>query len=254
MKTHNRGIRWKGIPLAMLCLIMAAGLQAQDSDQPTTPTDQLIQWQSQASFGMMGLTLNQTARLNVAWVSAGCPLNPRLLASIALPQVPVQLVFVDRQGVPLARQTVQLTPGQSASLNLNGSAIPAGQFRGPRTSLRALALLPPVPFALQQRICLAAAQTDAPAPTNPLPPSEPPGTDSSNSVVPVIRPSRYPFPIGSPDSTFKLTVEILDSATGETKLILENPSFVNGISPWPLAIAPPAGSTGGDSGSTLPAP
>ena len=251
MKAQSKGFDWKGIALAMLwILFVAAGVRAQDSETPTTPPERLFQWHSQASFGMMGLTINQTARLNVAWVSTGCPLSFQWFD----PQLPVRLLFLDRQGAPVARQAVRLIPGQAGWLDLAGNAIPAGQFQGPRASIRALALLPALPFRLL-RPCLAALQ---PVP-EPRPPETPgaDGTDGQISVQPVVVPylSLYPpGPIPFSDASFKLTVEIFDSATGETKLILENPSIIPGISPWPLAITGPDGSSGGDSGASPPAP
>jgi hypothetical protein len=248
MKTNNTGFDRKAMAIAVaLVLSMAAGVQAQDSGTPTPP-ERLIPWQSQASFGMVGLTINQTARLNVAWVTAGCLLDPRVLASNLVPDVPVHFLFLDGRGNTIARQTVPLSPGQAGALDLVGNSIPADRFRGPRASIRAQALLPAVPFRLL-RLCLAASGT---------PPSDAPEPGISGLITvypgpfaPIIRPYLYPYP--PVDSSFQLTVEIFDSATGETKLILENPSILNGIS-WPLAITAPDGSSDGGSGFAPRAP
>ncbi|HKQ74789.1 MAG TPA: hypothetical protein VJ810_13940 [Blastocatellia bacterium] len=73
------------------------------------------------SFGMLGITAGQTARLNV--VNA-IPVGP--------PQR-VTLMFADANGRPfinaggqLSSSSVILGPGQSAYLDLNGDAIPIG--------------------------------------------------------------------------------------------------------------------------------
>jgi hypothetical protein len=96
------------------------------------------------SFGMLGITPGQTARLNV--VNA-IPNGP--------PQIPsgppsrVTLMFVDSNGNPfsvggaLLHTTVTLLPGQSAFLDLNGDAIPVGPPSAPngppnRVQIRAL--------------------------------------------------------------------------------------------------------------------
>lgn len=73
------------------------------------------------SFGMLGITPGQTARLNV--VNA-IPVGP--------PQR-ITLMFVDANGRPfinaggqILSSSVILGPGQSAYLDLNGNAIPVG--------------------------------------------------------------------------------------------------------------------------------
>src|SRR5262245_10194459 len=78
------------------------------------------------TFGMVGITAGQTARLNVVNALPQPPPN--------LPNPPpnrVTLMFVDSSGNPVniggapLQTTVTLSPGQSAFLDLNGDAYPS---------------------------------------------------------------------------------------------------------------------------------
>ena len=257
MKSTNIRFSRKAIASSLLLILcMAAGAQAQDSQPPATAPQPLIPWQGYASFGIVGITRNQTARLNVAWVSTGCrpflfPSDSAAPDSIFVPQVPVQLLFLDARGNPIARHGGPIRPGQAVSLDLpgNGDALASRFDDRRRASIRAVALLPGVPLALLSP-CLVAFGTPTPAPPEPVPQPNP---GDGNPVTPVSRPYLYPYPIPVSDSVFKLSVEVFNEF-GETTVILENPTFVNGISPWPLAIAAPDLAVGGNSGAAPPAP
>ncbi|HMG32621.1 MAG TPA: hypothetical protein VKM94_01685 [Blastocatellia bacterium] len=96
------------------------------------------------TFGMLGITTGQTARLNV--VNA-LPVDP---PSIPVgPPIRVTLMFVDGNGNPFniagapLQTIVTLGPGQSGSLDLNSDAIPNGPPTVPngppiRVQIRAL--------------------------------------------------------------------------------------------------------------------
>jgi len=97
------------------------------------------------TFGMVGITAGQTARLNV--VNALPQLPPQLPSP---PTVRVTLMFVDSSGNPVniagapLQTTVTLSPGQSAFLDLNGDAVPNGPPtipNGPPTRVQIRALV-----------------------------------------------------------------------------------------------------------------
>src|SRR5262249_6515069 len=79
------------------------------------------------TFGMLGITPGQTARLNV--VNA-IPVGPPTIP--VGPPIRVTLMFVDGNGNPFSiagvplQTTVTLGPGQSGFLDVNGDAIPSG--------------------------------------------------------------------------------------------------------------------------------
>ena len=253
MKSNPTNFSRKAIVCTMLLILcMAAGVQAQDPEPPEDAPRRLIPWQGYASFGIVGITRNQTARLNVAWVATtGCPVDRWFDIDPAF-QVPVHLLFLDARGNPIARHGGPIRPGQAVSLDLpgNGEALASRFGDQRRASIRAVALLPGIPFRLLRPCLTASGRTPPPPEPEPRPhPGDP------TSVIPVIRPylAPYPYPLPVSDSSFQLTVEVFNEF-GETTVILENPTFVNGISPWPLAIAAPDGPTGGISDTPPPAP
>ena len=96
------------------------------------------------AFGMIGITHEQTARLNVVnWgdVNPG-PCRSRGGEVDPGPcRVQVELIFVDSQGNVLMRSTESLMPGHAAFLDLDGATLPRDtgppSAGGNRTEIRA---------------------------------------------------------------------------------------------------------------------
>ena len=125
MKKH--ATQFKLMVVAMLLLFSVVAFSNRVRALPKCPSCRNLHF----SFGMLGITSGQTARLSV--VNA-IPVGPPSLPS-SPPQTPVRvdLMFVDVAGNPivtiggqLLHTTVLLSPGQSAFLDLNGDAIPVG--------------------------------------------------------------------------------------------------------------------------------
>ena len=94
------------------------------------------------AFGMIGITHEQTARLNVNWgdVNPG-PCRLRGEVDPGPCRVQVELIFVDSQDNVLLRSTETLMPGHAAFLDLDGATLPRDtgppSAGGNRTEIRA---------------------------------------------------------------------------------------------------------------------
>ena len=93
-------------------------------------------------YGMIGITREQTARLNVNWgdVNPG-PCRLRGEVDPGPCRVQVELIFVDSQDNVLLRSTETLMPGHAAFLDLDGATLPRDtgppSAGGNRTQVRA---------------------------------------------------------------------------------------------------------------------
>ena len=94
------------------------------------------------SFGMVGITHGQTARLNVV----------NLEDSEFVPCVRVELSFVDGNGQTLLRSTHEVERGKAAFLDLNGNQL-MGRF-GARLQVRAVARFVGTPDTRDADDCL----------------------------------------------------------------------------------------------------
>ena len=94
------------------------------------------------AFGMIGITHEQTARLNVNWgdVNPG-PCRSRGEVDPGPCRVQVELIFVDSQDNVLLRSNETLMPGHAAFLDLDGATLPRDtgppSAGGNRTQVRA---------------------------------------------------------------------------------------------------------------------
>src|SRR5215467_3764366 len=113
--------------LVIAALIVARNRVAAFNPQPDPP-----------ALGMIGITSEQTARLNVARLDP-IPIGDR--------PVQVELMFFDAQGNLLAHSTETLMPGQAAFLDLDGATILPGSAgsAGTRAEIRGEVRMQPVP-------------------------------------------------------------------------------------------------------------
>jgi len=110
--------------LVIAALIVARNRVAAFNPQPDPP-----------ALGMIGITSEQTARLNVAHLDP-IPIGDR--------PVQVELMFFDAQGNLLAHSTETLRPGQAAFLDLDGATI-LSRSDGARAEIRGEARMGPIP-------------------------------------------------------------------------------------------------------------
>lgn len=118
------------VAIAALCAVSRVERHAQAQDQVPPPQPDRI------SFGMVGITRNQTARVNVtnAGETHGMIVNYRLVDSDGE-------VLRRRDGQPVER-TMTLEPGHSASLQFNADNLPGRDEA--RLNFRAVVtLIPP---------------------------------------------------------------------------------------------------------------
>lgn len=145
MKTIANRSKLLSVAALLLLLIFAITLTTRVGAVPTCPNCRNLHY----SFGMLGITSGQTARLSV--VNA-IPVGPPQIP-VGPPNMPVRvdLMFVDENGNPitaggqLLHTTVILSHGQSAFLDLVGDAIPVGPPSipgGPPNRIQFRALLP----------------------------------------------------------------------------------------------------------------
>ena len=176
--------------LVALAVLLTLGVfpgmrKVQAQDQIPPPINDPI------SFGMVGITQGQTARINVSNVIAqnDSSLPPGPTRVVIIIHYKNGEVFRNRDGSPV-RRVVMLDPGESAFLDLNFDN-----------------LLPP---PTGDRIQFRAAITEEPPPTGDIPPP----TDG--------------FPAGP--YTVQ-TVEVINNSNGRTQFVLSAPPVIRQIPP-----------------------
>jgi hypothetical protein len=184
--------------LAILALLTALGAAGETTDRETVG---LFPDLSDSVFGMVGLTANQTARLNVLHVK-NRPIG-LLTSDTGFPfrLYLVQLMFLSSRGKILAEKYSYLDPGRSDHLDLDGVPLLVGR-QAKRVQISAVARL--VPSFL-------------------LPAGKPAGKHTTEA-----------FPIKPYYGTYVYTLEIFDTDTGEGRLIM-SPSKVDRVYPIPAS-------------------
>jgi len=132
MKTSTIPQRILTVTVLAACLVIAALIVARNrvaafNPQPDPP-----------ALGMIGITSEQTARLNVVRLQP-VPVGDR--------PVQVELMFFDSQGNLLSHSTETLMPGQAAFLDLDGATVLPGSAgsAGTRAEIRGEVRMQPVP-------------------------------------------------------------------------------------------------------------
>lgn len=167
-----------------------------------------ISIQQTETFGMVGLSTGQTARLNLL-----NPGSPSTATPTPLPPTPAscaaQLTFLDDQGNTLKTESVNVAFGKSVSFDLNRDVdVPSGSQQ--RIEIRGMVKLPgPTPIGIMT-----------------------PGTGAPGLPI-----ASVPF-----FCSLVPTFEIFNNDTGRTQLLLESTRFVPAAIPLPLA----GGAVGGN--------
>jgi hypothetical protein len=166
-----------------------------------------------ASFGMVGITPSQTARLNLT------PLCPTASDNGPSNPLTVRMLFYDEEGNVLAESSEELLPGKPVSLNLDGAS-----FTAPRTPIRAALLLPAVQ-----------AGPPVPLPVVAFVPPNPcviPLTTVGDEITVILRPApAAPARDSFFDIFVDLNLEVFNTATGETAFVLDDPLVAVGQPP-----------------------
>ena len=131
MKTTTIWQRIVTVIVLALCLVVAALIVARNrvaafNPQPDPP-----------ALGMIGITSEQTARLNVVRLDP-IPAGDR--------PVQVELIFFDAQGNLLEHSTETLMPGQAAFLDLDGATILPTSDGAARAEIRGEVRMDPIPI------------------------------------------------------------------------------------------------------------